>query len=92
MSRLFIVMALALGGCAHVEDWCATNPRTCGVVATTASLCTAVGVGLVVGHLHKSAVNPEPKYTPYIAAFHAADQTRKYLDAFNSTLEHKVKP
>lgn len=76
-----LAFVLILSGCA-LQPWCDNNPKTCAVAATVAVACVAVGTGLVVQQIHKSAVNPAPKYAPFVAAFHAADQSRKWIDTF----------
>jgi hypothetical protein len=78
--KALLLLAL-LSGCA-VVPWCADNPKTCTVAATVAVACVAIGTGLIVQQIHKSAINPAPKYTPFVAAFHAADQSRKWIATF----------
>lgn len=80
LALLFLAMlALAMSGCA-VQQWCDDNPRSCAVAATVGTLCVAVAAGEIVHTLHKSAVNPAPKFTPYVAAFHAAKATSNMAD------------
>lgn len=80
--RVFALMPLLLAGCASAPQWCDNNPRACSVVETVAVACIAVGVGVLVQQIHKSTINPAPKETPFVAAFHAADQSRKWFDTF----------
>jgi hypothetical protein len=46
-----------------------------------------VGAGFVSSEIHKSAINPVPNATPYVAAFEAADQSRTF---FNVLLQRKT--
>lgn len=76
---IVVIMFAVFAGCA-IQPWCDENPRSCAVAATVGTLCVAVAAGEIVHEMHKSAVNPAPKITPYVAAFHAAKATGTMFD------------
>jgi hypothetical protein len=75
-----LIALVAFSGCTSVETWCDGHPKSCAVAATVGTLCVAVAAGVVVHEVHKGVANPAPKYTPYVAAFHAAKATDTMLD------------
>ncbi len=85
---VLVLMTAMCSGCA-LRPWCDEHPRACPVVVTAGALCVGVAAGFISQQVHKSAINPAPTVTPFVSAFEAADQSRKFL---NIWLHEGTKP
>lgn len=76
---LLLFVCITQSGCA-LRPWCDEHPRACPVVVAAGALCVGVAAGFISQQVHKSAINPAPTVTPFVSAFEAADQSRKFLN------------